>query len=93
MKILIPSAVCPVTELVEVLPWSLIFRIDELPAKCRGVKLQKKIVDVGMQLSLLPLSPSNSFRYLCQLPEKRYFLTLSLAIIPVIRTLSSASLS
>jgi hypothetical protein len=29
MKILIPSAVCPVTELVEVLPWSLIFRIDK----------------------------------------------------------------
>jgi hypothetical protein len=35
MKILIPSAVCPVTErsrseLVEVLPWSLIFRLEAL---------------------------------------------------------------
>jgi hypothetical protein len=28
MKILIPSAVCLVTELVEVLPWSLIFKLD-----------------------------------------------------------------
>jgi hypothetical protein len=30
MKILIPSAVCPVTELVEVLPWSLIFKLDTM---------------------------------------------------------------